>query len=245
MIRPQKPAPPPCARPAGMSLLEMLVVFVLVSLLSVLVVQGTGFFLGGYQAAVRGNRTDAQTVLQRSWFMESLRGMVASQLAAQRFRGTAETLEGITLQPLVAESGVPVKVRWAVRQQDGAGFALSYEEGENPETPIAWTLRLEEARGRQRDPASNALAFQYADRTGAWQNAWPLPRSPREHLPSAVRVVSETGETVCFVYLDLHYEPVYEDDELASRIPQAPPTFHVSTTPNAAAMPHTSALAPA
>ncbi len=225
----------------------MLVVFVLVSLLSVLVVQGTGFFLGGYQAAVRGNRTEAQTVLQRSWFMESLRGMVASQLAAQRFRGTAETLEGITLQPLVAESGVPVKVRWTVRQQDGAGFALAYEEGENPETAIAWTLRLDEARTRQRNPASNAstLAFQYADRTGAWQDAWPLPRSPREHLPSAVRLVSETGETVCFVRIDLHYEPVYEDDELASRTPQAPPTFRVSTTPNVATMPHTGALAPA
>ena len=227
MIRPQKPAPPPRARPAGMSLLEMLVVFVLVSLLSVLVVQGTGFFLGGYQAAVRGNRTEAQTVLQRSWFMESLRGMVASQLAAQRFRGTAETLEGTTLQPLVAESGVPIKVRWTVRQQEGVGFALTYEEGENPETAIAWTLRLEEARARQRNPAANvpALAFQYADRTGAWQDAWPLPRSPREHLPSAVRLISETGETVCFVYLDLHYEPVYEDDELASRAPEVPPTF--------------------
>lgn len=243
MIRPQKPAPPPRARPAGMSLLEMLVVFVLVSLLSVLVVQGTGFFLGGYQAAVRGNRTEAQTVLQRSWFMESLRGMVASQLAAQRFRGTAETLEGTTLQPLVAESGVPVKVRWTVRQQDSAGFALAYEEGENPETGIAWTLRLEEARARQRNGAS-ALAFQYADRTGAWQDAWPLPRSPREYLPSAVRLVSETGETVWFVYLDLHYEPAYEDDELASRIPQAPPAFRAYATPNVATMPHTGTLAP-
>ena len=228
-----------------MSLLEMLVVFVLVSLLSVLVVQGTGFFLGGYQAAVRGNRTDAQEALQRGWFMDSLRGMVASQLAAQRFHGTAETLEGTTLQPLVAESGVPVKVRWTLRQQDGPGFALAYEEGETAGTAIAWTLRLEKARARQPNPASNTLAFQYADRTGAWQDAWPLPRSPREHLPSAVRLVSEAGETVWFVRLDLHYEPVYEDDELASRTPQAPPAFHASTTPSVAAASTPNALAPA
>lgn len=204
-----------------MSLLEMLAVFVLVALLSVLVVQGVGFFLGGYQTLVRTSRTDAQESLQRGWFAASMRGMVASQLPDRLFRGTPEALEGVTLQPLVAESGVPVKVRWTIRQREGDGFALAYQEGENTETTIAWTLPGERASRRSESPTPTAaaLAFQYADSTGAWQNAWPLPRAPRERLPSAVRLASETGATLWLVVLDIHYEPIYEDDELAWRAP--------------------------
>lgn len=198
-----------------MTLLEMLVVFVLVALLSVLVVQGAGFFMGSYQAVVRANHGIAQDSLQRRWFAASVRAMVASQLAVRRFQGASDALEGLTLQPVVGESGLPVKVRWTLREST-SGVVLVYREGEG-EAAVEWTLPLAEAG--QAPPGAAGLAFQYADRRGGWQDAWPLPHAPREHLPRAVRLVAETGEAIWFVRLDLHYDPVFIDDAIAWNAP--------------------------
>ena len=205
-------------RGAGMTLLEMLVVFVLVALLSVLIVQGAGFFLGGYQAVVRANHGVARDALQRRWFAASVRGMVASQLAARRFQGAPDALEGLTLQPVVGESGLPVKVRWTLRES-ASGVVLVYREGKDAsaENAIEWTLPLPETS--QGPPRAAGLAFQYADRVGGWQDAWPLPHSARERLPRAVRLVAETGEALWFVRLDQHYEPIFVDDEVAWNAP--------------------------
>ena len=206
---------------AGMTLLEMLVVFVLVALLSVLVVQGAGFFLGSYQAIVRANHGVARDALQWRWFAASVRGMVASQLAARRFQGAPDALEGLTLQPVVGESGLPVKVRWTLRES-ASGVVLVYREGKDAsgENAIEWTLPLPETS--QGPPRAAGLAFQYADRVGSWQDAWPLPHSPRERLPRAVRLVAETGEALWFVRLDQHYEPIFVDDEVAWNAPVHP-----------------------
>ena len=203
---------------AGMTLLEMLVVFVLVALLSVLIVQGAGFFLGGYQAVVRANHGIARDALQRRWFAASVRGMVASQLAARRFQGAPDALEGLTLQPVVGESGLPVKVRWTLREST-SGAVLVYREGKDAfgEKAIEWTLPVPEAG--QGPPRAAGLAFQYADRLGGWQDAWPLPHAPRERLPRAVRLVAETGEALWFVRLDQHYEPIFVNDEVAWTAP--------------------------
>ena len=210
------------ARPgAGMTLLEMLVVFVLVALLSVLIVQGAGFFLGGYQAVVRANHGIARDALQRRWFAASVRGMVASQLAVRRFQGAPDALEGFTLQPVVGESGLPVKVRWTLREST-SGVVLVYREGEDAsgEKAIEWTLPVPETD--QGPPSAAGLAFQYADHMGGWQDAWPLPHAPRERLPRAVRLVADTGEALWFVRLDLHYEPIFVDDEVAWNAPADP-----------------------
>ena len=206
---------------AGMTLLEMLVVFVLVALLSVLVVQGAGFFLGSYQAIVRANHGVARDALQWRWFAASVRGMVASQLAARRFQGAPDALEGLTLQPVVGEPGLPVKVRWMLREST-SGAVLVYREGEDAsgEKAIEWTLPVPET-GRG-PPLAAGLAFQYADRLGGWQDAWPLPYSPRERLPRAVRIVAETGEALWFVRLDQHYEPIFVNDEVAWHAPADP-----------------------
>ena len=208
-------------RPAGMTLLEMLVVFVLVALLSVLVVQGAGFFMGSYQAVVRANHGTAQDALQRRWFAASVRAMIASQLAVRRFQGAADALEGLTLQPVVGESGLPVKVRWTLRESPSGTAVLVYREGEGT-AAVEWTLPLPEAS--QAPPNTTGLAFQYADRAGNWQDAWPLPGAPRQRLPRAVRLVAETGEALWFVRLDLHYEPVFVDDAVAWHTPDATPS---------------------
>ena len=129
----------------GFTLVEMLVVLVLVSLLGTLVIQGTGFFLGQYARVKRSHRESSLATLQQHWFGSTVAAMVPSRLAARRFAGDDHSFEGVTLQPLAAKAGRPVRVRWSI----DAGSVLYTERGAQP-----WTV----LSGHDR-----TLGFQYAD----------------------------------------------------------------------------------
>ena len=78
----------------GLTLIEMLVVFVFMALLSVLVVQGLAFFMGNYQIVAHAVQDAGSTARQRAWFETTVQGMVASRNPARRFVGTAQSFEG-------------------------------------------------------------------------------------------------------------------------------------------------------
>ena len=197
-------------RVRGLALIEMLVVFVLVALLSVLIVQGLGFFLANYQAVDRARSDAATASLQRGWFVDTVRGMVAARHRDRRFQGSRDAFEGLTLQALAVESGVPAKVRWSVRETEDA-TTLAYQEvdrggaADGETDDVDWVVLT-----RQGDDAE--LAFQYADRAGNWQDEWPLGPLG-DYLPRAVRLIAETGETVWFVQVDMHFQPIVPDEE--------------------------------
>ena len=179
----------------GLTLLELLVVVVLVSLLSTLVIQGIGFFLGQYRTVARIGRISALTHRQEQWFVSTVRGLVPSLNENRRFRGEGRTFEGLTLSPLAARPGRPVKVRWSIDTQDGEDAVLTYgEEGE-----VEWTLST------LPDPD---LSFQYADVTGGWHGHWPFDVRSRQAIPSMVRVVADSDRTVWVARPDLFPYPV-------------------------------------
>ena len=89
----------------GLTLIEMLVVLVLVSLLGTLLIQGTGFFLGKYATVQRVHREASLDELRQHWFVSTLQAMVPSKLETRRFAGDASSFEGVTLQALRAQSG--------------------------------------------------------------------------------------------------------------------------------------------
>ena len=188
----------------GLTLLEMLAVLVLVSLLGVLLIQGTGFFLGKYSTVKRIHRETSLAALRQHWFVSTLQAMLPSDLDARRFMGESASFEGVTLQSLAAEPGLPVRVRWSI---DGAGASqvLYSEEGGAP-----WTVL-----------ASNdeALAFEYADSAGQWHDHWPLAsergHAPEERIPRMVRLISAADRIRWLAHLDLFPEPVpnYLDDD--------------------------------
>ena len=195
MSRPRLPS----SRPAlGFTLIEMLVVLVLVSLLGTLLVQGTGFFLGKYATVKRVHREASLEELRRHWFVSTVQAMVPSRVESRRFAGDAFAFEGVTLQALAAEPGLPVRARWSI-DAGGASAAVVYAQ----EGGESWTVLASQDGG---------LAFQYADAAGQWHAQWPLasdgPNPPRERIPRMIRLVSAAGGTLWLAGADLYPEPV-------------------------------------
>ena len=184
----------------GLTLVEMLVVLVLVSLLGTLLIQGVGFFLGQYATVTRVHRESSVDTLRQHWFATTVQAMVPSRVESRRFAGDALAFEGVTLQPLVAEDGLPVRVRWSIGVE-GASGAVVYTE----EDRTRWTVLSAEDDG---------LAFEYADSAGQWLERWaPEPDAP-ERIPRMVRLVNASGRTVWLARFELHPEPVpnYRED---------------------------------
>ena len=178
----------------GLTLIEMLVVLVLVSLLGTLLIQGAGFFLGQYAAVQRVHREASREELRRHWFVSTLQAMVPSKVETRRFAGDASSFEGVTLQALAGEPGRPLRVRWSI-DAGGASPAVVYAE----EDAAPWTvLRADD----------EALAFQYADSTRQWHERWPVTGDTLERIPRMVRLVSGSGRTLWLARLDLFPEPV-------------------------------------
>ena len=189
----------------GLTLLEMMVVLVLVSLLGTLLVQGASFFFGKYAAVKRVHRDLSLTALHRHWFVSTVQAMAPSRREARRFVGDAFSFEGVTLQSLGGEPGMPVRARWSVGGEEGSKVVAYAEGGGAPWTVLALD--------------GEAPTFQYADSAGQWRDRWPIaddaPRNPAwEAIPRMVRLVSEAGRTVWLAHLDLFPEPVpnYQED---------------------------------
>ena len=196
------PSAPRCADvpvriPSGLTLLEMLVVLALVALLGTLIVQGMSFFLARYDTAQRVARDATQAGLQQHWFASSVEGMVPYRHVEFQFRGNAAAFTGVTIQPLGAESGMPVRARWAI-DDDGVESFVTYHEDAAPTNDggLSWPVL------RTADP----VAFQYAGADGTWLDAWP-PRETDDRIPRMVRLVSSAG-VVWLAQLDLFPEPV-------------------------------------
>ena len=127
-----------------------------------------------------------------------------SHIEARRFAGDGSSFEGVTLQALAAEPGLPVRARWSI-EADGASQAVVYAQ----EDGASWTV-LDSALGR--------LAFEYADAAGQWHGRWPVAgddrNPPQERIPRTIRLVSTAGRTVWLARTDLFPEPVpnYSED---------------------------------
>ena len=182
----------------GLTLIEMLVVLVLVSLLGTLLVQGTGYFLGKYAVVKRVHRDASLAALHQHWFISTVQAMVPSHIEARRFAGDASSFEGVTLQALAAESGLPVRTRWSI-EPDGASQAVVYSQ----DGAGSWTVL---------DAAHRGLAFQYADSAGRWHQRWPVAddgrNPPPERIPRTIRLTDTDGRTVWFARTGLFPEPV-------------------------------------
>lgn len=188
------------SRCRGLTLIEMLVVLVLVSLLGTLLIQGLGFFLGKYTTAKRVHREASLATLRQHWFISTVQAMVPSHLEARRFAGDASSFEGVTLQPLAADPGLPVRARWSIAAGgDGGSAAVVYAQ----EDGASWTVLVSDEED---------LEFQYADSAGRWHDRWPIasgaPRPSTERIPRMVRLVSDARRTLWLASLDLFPEPV-------------------------------------
>lgn len=159
----------------GLSLLELLVVFVIVSMVSVVLVQGFGFGLAIYERIKTRGDYLGEELLSSHWFRITSNALLPGKNNLTVFVGHSEAFVGVTLNPLIVESGLPVKIRWAAED----GF-LVYEEGDSSFEVI----KLEEGR------------FEYQSRQGDWSSEWNSALRNFE-LPAAIKLVE--GESTRFL----------------------------------------------
>ena len=112
---------------SGLTLLEMLVVFVLASLVGTLLIQGAGFFLGQYDTVKRIGREASSEALQQRWFATTVHAMVPYLAPDRSFVGESNFFQGITVQPLRATPGIPAAARWSILAGE-AGATVVYAE---------------------------------------------------------------------------------------------------------------------
>ncbi|MDE0658659.1 MAG: type II secretion system protein [Gammaproteobacteria bacterium] len=197
----------PAGRPIrliGMTLVETLVTFVILGFLTTLILQAVGFFAARYEGVQRVHRLAALESLQQNWFATSVQGFVPYGVHARRFQGRPTYFEGITLEPLNAQAGTPVTVRWSIAED-----AVRYAESLAPMVPgIEWTVRGSHTSVRpdsrsesdtpdfglnrdieMRSRSANApaagqgdLVFHYADSFANWWDHWP-PRPDARPVP--------------------------------------------------------------
>ena len=209
---------------SGLTLLEMLVVFVLASLVGTLMIQGAGFFLGQYDNVKRIGREAASGALHQRWFASTVHAMVPYWAEDMHFVGAPASFQGITTQPLRARSGIPVAARWSI-VPDRAVTAVVYAEQAAPcaSFPPEWDTHAASAFGGPGGIACGAgstadtlwtvletpdpLTFQYAGLDLVWRDRWPI-EGGREMLPRQVRLVTPDGQTVWNASFGLHPDPL-------------------------------------
>ena len=200
---PERGAPRP--RTAGITLMEMLVVFVILGLVTTLLFQTTGFFAARYETVQRLHREGAVAGLQQHWFITTVQALVPYGREARRFRGNEDSFAGITLQPLMAEPGMPADARWFIDDRDGLP-TVYYREARGPRmNDIEWPMLNTD------DPN---IKFQYADTNGRWRRRWPLEEAPTEWLPQAIRLVTPERGTLWVARIDPSPAPVLTEEDL-------------------------------
>ncbi len=191
-------------RAAGLTLIEMLVVFVLLGLVSTLLFQGTGFFATRYETVQRLHREGSVTGLQQHWFISTVQALVPYGRETRRFLGNADSFEGITLQPLAAEPGMPAGARWFIDERDGLQTVVYREERGPYVGGVEWPVFASDEPG---------LRFQYADAQGQWRVRWPVEDAPLEWLPHAIRLAAPGQGTLWIARIDPSAAPLLTEEQ--------------------------------
>ena len=175
MNRPQSPQ-------SGFTLVEMLVVFVIVGLLSVLIFEGFVYVLSLRNRFVAQAELLQQGTLRRQWFMRSVDGLIADlpSLKRHRFRGGATGFSGFSVAALTEPSGVPTAVSWRLASGAGDSLLQYRSRGHGWWTVLRW-------------PGGDS-GFRYLGGGGRWYSRWP-PRTsnPPAQLPVAIAVTVAQG----------------------------------------------------
>jgi general secretion pathway protein J len=159
----------PGSRPnsRGFTLLEVIVMLMVVSLVSVVLMQGMSLVL-----RLRTNLS-AQTVdldqiaLKRNYVRQPLQGLIGDfPDGKDKFRGEPKSVSGLTTQPLFRRAGRAITFVLALEfNASDSENTLSYRESEDQPVIIAqWE--------------GDEAFFKYIGTMGQWDEVWPPPEGP-------------------------------------------------------------------
>jgi prepilin-type N-terminal cleavage/methylation domain-containing protein len=149
---------------AGFTLFEMIVVMVITSLMGAVLMQGFGLILATRLSVTNAISNLQEVVLSQNIPVDPLRGLLPDfKSGPSQFRGTARSLSGQTLRPLLSAPGAPTAFTMTLESVSGE-TVLVYEEPGRPKTELArWP--------------GEGQSFRYRDLKGPWQVTWPQPES--------------------------------------------------------------------
>ena len=172
-------------RQYGLSLLELLVVFVIISMIASVLAQGLGFGLALYDRVENRGRQIERDVLSSHWFRQVNGSLMALSEPGQSLLGDREVFFATTINPLLAAPGIPTRIKWSI-----LSGALIYEEG---------------GQAFSAGRFSGSAELRYLNRNGQWLESWP--EDPNSYgLPGAIKV-SGVDHSIFFAAVKVRLEP--------------------------------------
>ena len=157
----------------GLSLIELLVVLVLVSLTTVISLQAVGFVTTGLNR-ISADREKLE--LDRSashWYRESLAAMVASLDEEHGFLGRPREMSGYTLAPLLSDNGELTLIRYFLESESQTDVLWYQEDG------LEAFMLME---------FGSPVEFRYATGRAVYSGNWPGDSFPIGTLPAVIKL---------------------------------------------------------
>ena len=165
----------------GFTLLEVLVVLVITSLISVVLVQGFSLILSARNSVQNKIVGLEQVILKQNVFLEPLKGILPDYSDRPNvFGGEPQAVRGLTIRPLQSRIGTPV------------GFYMSMDyDAQRDETELVYEENglPPQSLGRW---AGSEGKFLYRDRIGKWLDTWP-PNPDVTQTPWLIQLVMGSG----------------------------------------------------
>lgn len=162
----------------GLTLLEMLVSLVIVSLVVTILAQAMGQLARIERLLEGGQLRSAVVALRAEWVRTALNGLLPGSIEAERLRGSERELQGMSSEVPQWPSSGPARLHLRLRT-DPRGESTSLELLPDPvagsEAAAVLLLQWPGREGR----------FVYLDAQGNWGDRWP-PASSTAPDPSAV-----------------------------------------------------------
>ena len=175
-------------RQQGFTLLEMLVTLMLTSLVAVLLTQGVSQMLMLRERILEHTEFQRENMLRRAWFTDSINDLIADIPLVERngFHGDSRSIQGLSLSPMAALSGVPIVMNWRLEADEDV-WHLLYRESGSHELRV-WSWRADWAY------------FSFFDSRTSWVGQWPPSPELSGLLPEAVLLTTEwRGEPLVWV----------------------------------------------
>ncbi|MDX2143322.1 MAG: prepilin-type N-terminal cleavage/methylation domain-containing protein [Rhodospirillaceae bacterium] len=201
----------------GFTLVEVLVVLVITSLVSVVLMQGLGLILN-LQDNLGAQLTDIQrAIIQRNTVLQPLQGVVADFSEGEfEFKGNQTAVAGLTTLPLLRSAGrpTPFSIEIAYDERNQANTLIYREDNDPAVALLTWE--------------GQRASFRYiGDSQTGWASEWP-PKLSALAMPGQITEV-RPPQLPELIYLDTASEEVVDLAAAVltrrNRVSRDPPAF--------------------
>ena len=183
------------ARSRGFTLLEIIVVLLIMSFISLIMMQGLTHYLKVQERIVVKLSQSHVKYLQSSWLRDAVGGLVSSADPAWAFRGNESGIAGVSIRGLGQSVGIPERLVIRLEKHKVERMLTYYGEPEllEPGRFSAYQLKAEH-QGWPLFAVQTKSHFEFVDVLGHRHAEWPPKNTRVKGLPEAIVLVNEEKE---------------------------------------------------